>query len=116
MYLSVIRGENLASSRTTKQDIINELSKFNVELMKKNTDLVSSVNNLTKKVDELVEIFKKAAQNIEKGEVREPLARKLTDLLEQNKRIARGLLLLEKFVRDKETFPGIKKKEEGGLF
>ncbi|MEK6952961.1 MAG: hypothetical protein AABX29_08160 [Nanoarchaeota archaeon] len=107
----------MTSSRVTKQDIINELVKHNVELLKKNADLVTSVNNLTKKVDELVEIFKKAAQNIEKGEVREPLARKLTDLLEQNKRIARGLLLLEKFVRDKETFGGIKKKEvEGGLF
>ncbi|MBI2499854.1 hypothetical protein HYV88_06430 [Candidatus Woesearchaeota archaeon] len=107
----------MTSSRVTKQDIITELVKHNVELLKKNADLVTSVNNLIKKVDELVEIFKKAAQNIEKGEVREPLARKLTDLLEQNKRIARGLLLLEKFVRDKETFSGIKKKEaEGGLF
>lgn len=107
----------MTSSRVTKQDIITELVKHNVELLKKNADLVTSVNNLTKKVDELVEIFKKAAQNIEKGEVREPLARKLTDLLEQNKRIARGLLLLEKFVRDKETFSGVNKKEvEDGLF
>ncbi len=107
-----------SSSRITKQDIIDQLIKNNVELLKKNADLIISINNLTKKVDELVEIFKKAAQNIEKGEIREPLARKLTDLLEQNKRIARGLLLLEKFVRDKETFTGVGKKKEfeGDLF
>ena len=106
------------SSRLTKQDIIDQLMKNNVELMKKNADLIISMNNLTKKTDELVEIFKKAAQTIEKGEVKEPLARKLTDLLEQNKRIARGLLLLEKFVRDKEAFSGVAKKKsfEGELF
>ncbi len=100
-----------SSSRITKQDVIDQLTKNNVELLKKNADLLSSVNNLTKKVDNLVDIFQKAAQNIERGEVREPLARKLTDLLEQNKKIAKGLLLLEKFVRDKESFSDLGKKK-----
>ena len=52
------------SSRLTKQDIIDQLMKNNVELMKKNADLIISMNNLTKKTDELVEIFKKAAEQI----------------------------------------------------
>ena len=34
---------------------------------------------MTKKIDELVTIFKKAAEHIEKGEIKEPLARKLAD-------------------------------------
>jgi len=33
------------------------------------------------------------------------LAKKLNDLLDQNKTIARGLLLLEKYVRDKSVGP-----------
>jgi len=88
----------------TKQEIIEKLVENNIKLQKTSTDLLISMNNLTKKVDELVEIFKKAAEHIEKGEIKEPLARKLTDLLEQNKRIAQGLILLEKFVREREGF------------
>ena len=99
-----------SSTRVSKQNIIDQLTDNNVQLMKKNAELIISMNNLTKKIDNLVDIFKKAAENIEKGEIREPLARKLTDLLEQNKRIARGLLLLEQFVRDKESFAGVAKK------
>ena len=115
------RGEKLASgdsSRATKQSIIDRLTEHNVKLLKGNADLLISVSTLTKKIDELVEIFKKAAAHIEKGEIKEPLAQKLTDLLEQNKRIAKGLLLLEKFVQEKEGFPGVSKKKSdyGNLF
>ena len=106
------------SKKTTKQDIIDQLVKNSVEMQKKTADLLISVNTLTKKVDELVEIFKKAAEHIEKGDIKEPLARKLTDLLEQNKKIARGLLLLERFVRNKEGLPTkLEEKEDiGSLF
>ncbi len=43
------------------------------------------------------------APMIERGEIEEPLAKKLESLIEQNKTIARGLLLLEKYVREKTT-------------
>ncbi|MEK6826721.1 MAG: hypothetical protein AABX08_01345 [Nanoarchaeota archaeon] len=101
-----------SSSRISKQDVIDQLIKNNVEFQKKTADLLISVNNLTKKMDNLVEIFQKAAEHIEKGEIKEPLARKLTDLLEQNKKIAHGLLLLERFVRSKEDFTPRENKEE----
>ena len=103
---------------STKQDLIDSLVENNIKLLKSNADLLINVNNLIKKVDELVEIFKKAAMHIEKGEIREPLAQKLADLLEQNKRIAQGLILLEKFVREKETFSGIpsRKEDYGDIF
>ena len=106
------------SKRVTKQEIIDQLMKNNVEMQKKTADLLVSVNNLTKKMDELVEIFKKAAEHIEKGEIKEPLARKLAELLEQNKKIARGLLLLERFVRNKEGMPTKFEEKEDieGLF
>ena len=101
-----------SSNKLTKQDIIDQLVKNNVELQKQNLSLLESMNNLVKKVDELVEIFKKAAEHIEKGEIREPMARKLTDLLEQNKRIAKGLIMLERFVREREGFDTKDKKSE----
>jgi len=102
----------LAGSRVTKQEIIDKLAENNVKLQQQNANLLISMNNLTKKIEELVEIFKKAAEHIEKGEIKEPLARKLTDLLEQNKRIAKGLLLLENFVREREGFGSKSTKKE----
>ena len=105
-----------SSKRTTKQDIIDRLVENNVKLQQVNTNLLISVDNMTKKVDELVQIFKKAAEHIEKGEIKEPLARKLADLLEQNKRIAKGLILMEKFMKEKEGYPPEKKEEYQDLF
>lgn len=102
----------LTSNRPTKQNIIDKLVENNVRLQKTAADLLISQSRVTKKVDELIDIFKKAAIHIEKGEIKEPLARKLTDLLEQNKRIAKGLILLEKFVRDKEGFSQPSEKEK----
>ena len=81
--------------------VTEELIKTNISLEKKVIELLTSVNELTKKMDLMVDIFTKAAQHIERGDVKEPLANKLTELLEQNKKIARGLLLLEKYVKEK---------------
>ena len=86
------------------KEVINELLKSNISLEKKIIELLSSVNDLTKKIDQMVDIFSKAAQHIERGDVKEPLASKLTELLEQNRKIARGLLLLEKYVKEKTAF------------
>lgn len=86
------------------KEVMKELIKTNISLEKKNIELLNSVNQLTKKVDNLVEIFTKAATHIEKGDVKEPLATKLSELLEQNKKIARGLILLERYVKEKASF------------
>ncbi len=102
----------MVDSRATKQEIIDKLAENNIKLQQANANLLIAVTSLTKKIDDLVEIFKKAANHIEKGEIREPLARKLTDLLEQNKRIAKGLVLLENFVREKEGFSSKSNKKE----
>ncbi|HLD03130.1 MAG TPA: hypothetical protein VJC07_05535 [Candidatus Nanoarchaeia archaeon] len=86
-----------------KDDLAKQLMKSSIDLQDKNIQLIDSVSKLTKKVDELLTVFEEAARNIEKGEVEEPLARKLNVLLEQNKAVARGLVLIEKYVRDKTS-------------
>ena len=93
-----------------------ELIKNNISIEKKVIELLSSVNELTKKMDQMVDIFTKAAQHIERGDVKEPLANKLTELLDQNKKIARGLLLLEKYVKEKSSFSSPIYKEENQEF
>ncbi|MBS3171735.1 hypothetical protein J4449_03945 [Candidatus Woesearchaeota archaeon] len=94
------------------KEVMKELIKTNISLEKKNIELLNSINQLAKKVDNLVEIFTKAANHIEKGDVKEPLAVKLSELLEQNKKIARGLLLLERYVKEKASFSSTLYNEE----
>lgn len=83
----------------------NQLIKNNVLLQKKITEMVISINKLSKKMDTIVNIFSKAAEYVEKEGIREPVAGKLTDLLEQNRQIAKGLLMLEKYVRERSSLP-----------
>ncbi|MDO8555808.1 MAG: hypothetical protein Q7R96_01385 [Nanoarchaeota archaeon] len=88
-----------------EKEVIDALIQNNLELQRKSADLIDAVSKLTSRMKQILDVFESAARAIEKGEVEEPLAKKLGDLLEQNKTIARGLLLLEKYVREKTT-PG----------
>jgi hypothetical protein len=84
--------------------LLDQFIKNNIELQKISTDIISSINDLNKKIDKMLSLFEEAAKNIEKGSIyEEPLAKKLESLLEQNKIIARGLILLEKYIRDKTS-------------
>lgn len=105
-YISVIlitynMVKKTVSRSGNSSKILNQLVENNIALQKKTTELLISVNNLTKKMDSMLSLFSKAAEHIEKGEVEEPLARKLELLLDQNRKIAKGLILLEKYVRDR---------------
>ena len=86
-----------------KEDFMDQLIENNLILQKKTTELLVTMNGLTKKIDVMVDIFTKAAGHIESGELKAPLEKQLNELLEQNKRIAHGLILLEKYVRNRET-------------
>jgi len=86
-----------------KDDLVDQLINNNLILQKKTTELLGSMNELTKKVDKMVSIFGRAAQHIESGELKEPIEKRLNDLLEQNKKIANGLVMLEKFVRNRDV-------------
>ena len=87
----------------TSDPLLDELIKHNVALEKVMLELLESMNKMTSRVDRMLSLFEEAAKNIEKAEkLEEPdLVKKLDSLVEQNKIIARGLLLIEKFVRDK---------------
>lgn len=85
------------------RSVNDQLVKNNILLLKKTTELLKSVNQLTKKMDKMVDVFTSAAEYLEKEGASEPTS-KLTELLEQNKKVAKGLLLLEKYVREKSAF------------
>ncbi len=103
----------------------------NAMMQKKITELTGSVDGLTKKVSALVKLIEKASEEFagtgEEGVVgeraekvaerkmsKDELLDKLESLLRQNKTIARGLILLEKYVKEKVS--GRRGEEEEGEF
>lgn len=86
-----------------KDDLLGELIKNNIMLQKSSVELISNINKLITRVDRMLALFEEAAKKIESAEGKEPLAKQLEALLEQNKTIARGLVLIEKYIRDKTT-------------
>lgn len=67
--------------------------------------LIESTNKLVTRIDKLVGLFEEASKHLDEVQSTEAkvnaLATKLETLLDQNKAIAQGLLLLEKYVRGK---------------
>ena len=82
----------------------NGLADLNIELQHKNIELLNAMHSLAKRMDDLISIFEEAAKNVasveEDTRIKE-LADKLETLLDQNKGLADGLLMLEKYVRSK---------------
>lgn len=100
--------------RTTRKSvsqkrIIEDLMENNVIIQKKSIELIESVNRLSNKIDTMVRLFEEAAKHIKAG-VDEPLMEKLEGLLEQNKNIAKGLIMLEKYVKDKEMLKSVESR------
>lgn len=79
----------------------DEILKSNLQLQDKVADLTIAVKGLTQEVSELVKLFREAGENIKKGKYEDPMFNKLNELLEQNKSLAKGLLLLEDYVKTK---------------
>ncbi|MFH1332543.1 MAG: hypothetical protein ABIH63_04655 [archaeon] len=92
---------------STKEEIINQLLQSNLALQDKTVDLLHGMKDLTKRMDNMVKLFEEAATQVKSG-TDEPLMKKLEELLDQNKTIAKGLILLEKYVRERAsaTMPG----------
>jgi len=69
------------------------------------SELIESNNKLVQRIDRLVSLFDEAAKHVGEVETTEAkiaaLSSKLESLLDQNKAIAQGLILLEKYVRGK---------------
>ena len=83
------------------EEFSEELVQHTVALEKTSLSLIEAVNKMIDRMDRVLSLFEEAAKNIEKTEIKEPLANQLETLLEQNKVIARGLILLEKYIREK---------------
>ncbi|PIN77904.1 hypothetical protein COV14_04915 [Candidatus Woesearchaeota archaeon CG10_big_fil_rev_8_21_14_0_10_33_12] len=91
-----------------KKETVNltkQLIQNNIALQSKIVDLISSINNLAKDVKNLVGLFEGAAKQVKEVKTTDEeiiaLSAKLNSLLEQNKNIAKGLILLEQYVRTK---------------
>lgn len=87
---------------SSKQDVINQLMQSNLALQDKTADLVHVMKELNKRMDSMVSLFEEAASHIKSG-TDEPLMKKLEELLDQNRTIAKGLILLEKYVRERAS-------------
>ena len=86
--------------------IIKQLLRNDVILQKKMTELTLAISGLTKRMDNLVGIFEEAAKNVtsfSENEEMKPLLTRLDSLAEQNRTIAKGLILLEQYVRDRQS-------------
>lgn len=92
---------------SNQEKLIEQLIENNLILQKKETELMVNVNNLVKKIDRMLNVFEEASKHVmEVGEEKKiiELADKLEELLNQNKNIAKGLIMLEQYVKTKSQF------------
>ncbi len=81
---------------------IKDLIETNLTMQDKMADLLINVKALTSSVNKLVDLFTDAAEHIKTGKYDDPLIGKLNDLLEQNKNLAKGLTMLEQYIKTKQ--------------
>ena len=89
------------------EKLIEQLIENNLILQKKETELMVNVNQLVKRIDRMLNVFEEASKHVmEVGEEKKiiELADKLEELLNQNKNIAKGLIMLEQYVKTKSQF------------
>ncbi|MAG52333.1 MAG: hypothetical protein CMH62_00045 [Nanoarchaeota archaeon] len=94
---------------TPQAELIKALAKNSLELQSKivdliqtNSDLLKAQTNTSKDISSMVALFKEAGEHmvVETEEERlRPLLSKITELVEQNKTIMRGLILIQKYIR-----------------
>ncbi|MBI1973082.1 hypothetical protein HYS50_03685 [Candidatus Woesearchaeota archaeon] len=82
-----------------------ELARMNIELQKITVELIDKMNNLTTRMDRMLSLFEDAARNISTTDDAGSLKTQLQDLLDQNKTIARGLLSIERYIRERQPTP-----------
>ncbi len=91
--------------KDSKQDKIHEsLVKYTIYLQKITIGLIKSNTELVDRIDKLVGLFEEASKHISSGTEEEEiknLSMKLESLTLQNKDLAKAIVLLEEYVRDK---------------
>lgn len=90
------------------EDNAKEQAKTSSETLKA---IDTAVDNLTKRIDRLVNLFEEASKHVGEVDTADEriklLTAKLESLLEQNKTLAKGLLMLEKYIRGKSQQPSL---------
>ena len=95
-------AKELSKNNLTLQSKIVDLVKTNNDLLQTQTSLMKSQTELTNEVKAMVGLFKEAGQHMvaETEEERlKPLLGRISELVEQNKTIMRGLILIQKFIK-----------------
>tara|TARA_Y100000310_G_C20570416_1_gene757709 strand:+ start:832 stop:1158 length:327 start_codon:yes stop_codon:yes gene_type:complete len=94
------------SLSSKEERLLDTLVKNNVALQKASLDIVKSNNELSKRIDNLISLFEEASTHITASGTEDDiraLAARLDSLIEQNKDLAKGLVLLEEYVRSKQA-------------
>lgn len=97
----------MVDKKTGEEGLSSKLIQNSAKIQAKQVELIESMNKLVKKMDGFLNLFEEASKkvtDVEDTEERiQALSNKLEILLEQNKTIAKGLILLEKYVRGKTS-------------
>jgi len=92
-------------STSAQQQLVDSNVKLQtklVELIESNKALTDSFAESSKSITELVKFFKEAGKYMiaeSEDEKLKPLLSKITDLVDQNKTIMRGLILIQKYIK-----------------
>ena len=87
--------KKIVKESRTSNNVPRQLIDSSISLQDKTAELLIAVNKLVKRMDDMVSVFEEASKHIKSG-LDEPITKKLEELLDQNRNIARGLILLEK--------------------
>jgi len=107
-----IKKKTKKKGEKIKQETMDLLIENSIALQKTLTDLAGDINKLSKDIAEMLNLFKEASKAFSEGKRLAPggelaLREKLDILIEQSRVIAKGLVLLESYIKEK-----ISKKEE----
>ena len=97
----------MADKKSDEGALSTKLIQNSTKIQSKQVELIMNIDRLVKKMDGFLSLFEEASKKVTQVEDTEEriqtLSNKLEILLEQNKTIARGLILLEKYVRGKTS-------------
>lgn len=89
-------------SKAPKDKVLDQLVQNNLILQSKIIDLVKSNEELTSEMKTMINFFREAGEQMtleSEDERLKPLINKIGELLEQNKAILRGLILVQKYIK-----------------
>lgn len=100
---------------SSHSSLVKELVKSNVALQDKMADLIKSNSELMKAqiktsedISSMVSLFREAGQHMaaeSEEEKLKPLLNRISELVEQNKTIMRGLILIQKYIKSSSSEP-----------